>query len=102
TYDISGNGRSKLYASWGRFYARIPNDLAARAMSADTGITRQNYRDAALTQPVPNGTLFAGSTTNLLLTSDAAAIIDPEAGSTHKNEGGGGIPVERGQSIGRA
>ncbi len=30
-------------------------------MSADAGITRQNYLDAALTQPVPNGTSFAGA-----------------------------------------
>ena len=44
----------------GRFYAKIPNDLAARAMSADAGITRQDYMDAALTQPVANGTSFAG------------------------------------------
>ena len=37
TYDILGNGRSKIFANWGRFYAKIPNDLAARALSADAG-----------------------------------------------------------------
>ncbi len=99
TYDITGNGRSKIYASWGRFYARIPNDLAARAMSADTGITRQNYRDAALTQPVANGVLFAGSTANVVLTSDHAAIIDPESGSTYKDEIIGGAEFEVGKSV---
>jgi hypothetical protein len=99
TYDITGNGRSKVYASWGRFYARIPNDLAARAMSADTGITRQNFRDAALTQPVANGTSYAGSSTNLILTSDHAAIIDPESGSTYKSEFIGGVEFEAGKSV---
>jgi hypothetical protein len=99
TYDIAGNGRSKLFAAWGRFYAKIPNDLAARAMSSDSGITRQNYRDAGLTQPVANGTSFAGSTTNLLLTSDAAAIIDPEAGSTYLDEFVGGFEFEAGKSV---
>ena len=55
TYDVIGNGRSKLYANWGRFFAKIPNDLAARALSADAGVTRADYFDAALTQPIPDG-----------------------------------------------
>lgn len=99
TYDIRGNGRSKLYASYGRFYAKIPNDLAARAMSSDSGITRQNFRDPGLTQPVPNGEVFAGSATNLLRTSDAAAIIDPNAGSTYSDEFVGGAEFEVGHSV---
>ncbi len=94
TYDLTGNGRAKLFGSWGRFYAKVPNDLAARAMSADTGITRQHYRDAGLTQPVANGTAFAGATTHLLLTSDHAATIDPDSGSTYKNEILAGVEVE--------
>lgn len=84
--DLLGDGKMKAFASWGKFYAKIPNDLAARAMSADSGITRQNFRDAALTQPVANGTSAFGFTTHLLLTSDHAATIDPESGSTYKNE----------------
>jgi len=63
-------------------------------MSADAGITRQNYRDAALTQPVANGTSFAGSTTHLLQSSGSAAIIDPEAGSTYKEEIVAGVEFE--------
>jgi hypothetical protein len=94
TFDLTGDGRAKVFASWGQFYAKIPSDLAARAMSADTGITRQNYRDAALTQPVANGTSFIGSTTHLILTSDHAAIIDPDAGSTYKNEFLAGIEFD--------
>jgi hypothetical protein len=86
TFDLTGDGRAKVFASWGHFFAKIPNDLAARAMSADTGITRQNYVDAGLTQPVANGVNFAGSTAHLLLTSDHAATIDPNSGSTYKNE----------------
>ena len=57
TYDVLGNGRSKIFANWGRFYAKIPNDLAARALSADAGISRADYYDAGLTQPIPEGTL---------------------------------------------
>ena len=29
--------RPKLFGNYGRFYARVPNDLAARALSADDG-----------------------------------------------------------------
>jgi len=36
-YDIQGNGKSKIYASWGRFYVKVPNDLAARALASDVG-----------------------------------------------------------------
>jgi hypothetical protein len=88
TFDLTGDGRAKAYASWGHFYAKIPNDLAARAMSADTGITRQDFADPGLTQPVANGTVFGGvaGNTHLLLTSDHAAIIDPDAKSTYQSE----------------
>jgi hypothetical protein len=86
TYDLTGTGRAKVFGSWGRFYAMIPNDLAVRAMSADAGITRQDYFDAALTQPIPNGVSFGGTTSHLRYAGLHAAIIDPEAGSTYKNE----------------
>ena len=56
----------KAFANWGRFFAKIPNDLAARALSADAGITRADYFDAALTQPVPEGTTALGRTRHLI------------------------------------
>ena len=99
TYDVLGNGKAKIYAAYGRFYAKIPNDLAARAMSADAGITRQHYRDAGLTQPVSNGTSFAGTSTHLIQSSPHAAIIDPESGSTYKNELVGGVEFEVMRSV---
>ena len=86
TFDLTGDGRAKVFASWGHFYAKVPNDLAVRAMAADAGITRQDFRDAGLTQPVPNGTLFAGETSHLRLAGLHAAIIDPDAGSTYRDE----------------
>lgn len=86
TFDLMGDGRAKVFASWGDFYAKIPNDLAVRAMAADAGITRQDYRDAGLTQPVANGVVFAGLTSHLRLAGLHPAIIDPESGSTYKRE----------------
>jgi hypothetical protein len=86
TYDLTGDGRAKAFASWGRFYAKIPNDLAARAMSSDAGITRAEFLDPGLTQPIPNGVSLFGTTTHMIQSSPAAAIIDPDSGSTYKTE----------------
>ena len=66
TFDLMGDGRGKIYANYGRFYAKIPNDLAARALSADEGITRADYFDASLTQPIAEGVLAGGTTTHFL------------------------------------
>jgi hypothetical protein len=93
-YDVFGTGRAKVYGAWGRFYAKIPNNLAARSMSADTGILRQDFRDPELTQAVANGTVFGGTAAHLVLTSDHATIIDPDAGPSYKNEFVAGVEFE--------
>ena len=51
-YDVSGNGMSKVFGNFGRYYSRVPNDLAARALSADDGTSRADYFDAGLTRPL--------------------------------------------------
>jgi hypothetical protein len=86
TYDPTGTGRNKVFVSWGHFYARIPNDLAARALSADAGVTRGDYFDAGLTQPIPNGQLAGGVTSHYGTAGLAAADIDPDSKSTYHNE----------------
>ena len=50
TFDPTGDGKGKVFGNFGIFYARVPNDLAARALSADAGIGA-DYFDANLTQP---------------------------------------------------
>jgi Carboxypeptidase regulatory-like domain/TonB dependent receptor/TonB-dependent Receptor Plug Domain len=94
TYDVVGNGRSKLYGSFGRFYARIPNDLAARSLSPDAGISRADYFDADLTQPVPEGVTALGVTRHLILAGLHAAEFDPDAKSTYINEALAGFEFE--------
>ena len=86
TYDPTGEGRAKVFGNWGRFYAKIPNDLAARALSADAGVTRADYFDAELTRPVPNGVLAAGQTNHLSFAGLAPADIDPDSKSTYLDE----------------
>src|SRR5439155_24056250 len=55
TFDPTGDGKSKVFGNFGIFYGRIPNDLAARALSADDGTSRADYFDANLKRPIPNG-----------------------------------------------
>jgi hypothetical protein len=60
-FDLTGNGTAKLFASVGRFFVRIPNDLASRAMSGQPG-AQADYFDEAGAQPVPEGVLAGGRT----------------------------------------
>ena len=103
TYDIRGNGRSKIFANWGRFYAKIPNDLAARALSADAGISRADYYDANLTQPIPDGVLTitqtpggtpSSATSHFLQQGLGADLIDPNAKSSYVDEFVSGVEFE--------
>jgi hypothetical protein len=86
TYDPTGTGRMKVFADYGWFYAQIPNDLAARALSADAGINRADYFDANLTQPVPQGVDAAGTTNHLQFAGLSASDFDPNAKSTYSTE----------------
>jgi len=102
TYDPSNSGRMKAFANWGRFFAKIPNDLAARALSADAGITRADYFDAALTQPVPEGVEALGRTRHLIFAGLNPSDFDPNAKSTYSDETLVGFEWEavRGLSLG--
>ncbi len=94
TYDLFGNGKTKLFGSWGRFYVKIPNDLAARALSADAGVTVADYFDAGLTRPVPNGTLALGTTNHLTIAGLHPATIAEGVNSTYSDEFVGGFEWE--------
>jgi hypothetical protein len=85
-WDPMGNGRTKIFGNWGRFFAKVPNDLAARALSADAGVTRADYFDAGLTRPVPNGVLAAGTTEHFTTAGLNASVFDPDSRSTYLDE----------------
>jgi outer membrane receptor protein involved in Fe transport len=86
TWDPSRTGRAKLFANWGRYFAKIPNDLAARALSADAGVTRADYFDAGLTMPVPEGIPAADATTHFVTAGLSASTFDPDSKSTYADE----------------
>jgi len=86
TFDPTGAGRMKLFANYGWFFAKIPNDLAARALSSDAGVTRADYFDPNLTQPVAAGTVAAGTTVHLGFAGLSPSTFDPNARSTYSTE----------------
>jgi outer membrane receptor protein involved in Fe transport len=92
TFDFTGDGRAKLFGSFGRYYSRVPNDLAARALSADDNASRIDYFDAGLTRPVPNGTPTIDPSTGAAITNHyaiagvGADTIDPNAKLSYTNE----------------
>jgi hypothetical protein len=93
TWDPMGNGKSKVYGSYGIFYQRVPNDLAARSLSADAGIGA-DYFDANLTQPIPNGVLAGNSTVHYSISGGGADVIDPNAKLTYMQEFIGGFEYQ--------
>ncbi len=95
TFDATGDGKTKIYGNWGRYYSRVPNDLAARALSAETGISLADYYDPNLTRPIANGVL-AGGVTNHFVTNGATAgdTIDPNAKMSYISEFVAGIDRE--------
>ena len=91
-YDVTGDGKTKIFGNFGVYYNRVPNDLAARALSADDGYTRADYFDAGLTRFISNGTVTrttptaAATTTHFVLAGIAADTIDPAAKLSYTNE----------------
>jgi hypothetical protein len=101
TYDIMGDGRSKIFASYGRFYVKIPNDMAARSLSADAGVTRADYYDQGLTQPIPQGVLAGNppTTNHLTLAGLHAATFANDIRSTYSDEWLGGVEFQVGGNV---
>jgi outer membrane receptor protein involved in Fe transport len=94
TFDPTGKGTMKVYGNWGFYYSKIPNDLAARALSSDAGVSRADYFDAGLTQPVPDGVLALGTTSHFLQQGLTADLIDPSVKSSYVNEAVVGFEIE--------
>jgi hypothetical protein len=83
------------------FFYRLPNDLAARALSSDAGIGA-DYFDANLTQPIPDGILAGGTVTHFSIAGAGADTIDPDVRSSFMHEvvAGGEYEVLPGTRVG--
>jgi hypothetical protein len=93
TWDPMGQGRTKIFGSYGLFYSRIPNDLAARALSSDAGIGA-DYFDLNLTEPIPDGVLAGGTITHFSIAGAGADAIDPNVKEGFMHEGIVGVEYE--------
>jgi hypothetical protein len=97
TFSLTSDNRGKIYGHYGRYFARLPNDLAARALSADQLITA-DYFDEGLVRPIPEGVLAGPegrqTTTHFSLLGATADVIDPDAKSTVFTEVVTGVEYE--------
>src|SRR6267142_1282706 len=102
TWDATGTGRVKAYGSYGRYFARVPNDLAARALSSDATITA-DYFDSQLTRSIPNGVLAgpaaSQTTTHYTLLGGGADLIDPDVKLSYYNEYIAGVDYQLPQNL---
>ncbi|HUL76679.1 MAG TPA: TonB-dependent receptor [Vicinamibacteria bacterium] len=92
-FDVTGAGRSRLYASWGLFYAKIPNDVAVYALS-DEGSASADYFDAALMQPVPEGILALRTKQHSQIFGGHPAQFANGSRSTYNDELALGLEIE--------
>jgi len=61
TYDYLKNGKSKVYAHWGRFYEKIPNDLAVRSLVSEVSTSGFYYSiNPTVGQLVPGSQSVSG------------------------------------------
>src|SRR5262249_34579763 len=104
TWDPMGDGKTKVYGNFGIYYNRVPNDLAARALSADDGYSRIDFFDANLTRLIPAGTVTrtsaaaAPTTTHSILLGAFPDDVDKNAKMSYTNEvvlGFGGEMMDR-------
>jgi hypothetical protein len=105
TYDMSGDGKSKLYAFWGRYFEKVPNDICVRAFSNEKGVNRSDFLTLApgfngLSDPILNGTpvLDDGTTTAVTThyrtTGDQTTLVIPGTKSMYQDETVFGFDVE--------
>ncbi|GLH73521.1 membrane protein [Geothrix limicola] len=60
TWDPDGNGKNKIYAFYGKYFEKVPLDLAVRSLSHEVGTSRSDWYnlDAAgttLSNPIQSG-----------------------------------------------
>jgi TonB dependent receptor/Carboxypeptidase regulatory-like domain/TonB-dependent Receptor Plug Domain len=84
-WDPANNGRTKVYANYGRFYENIPMDINFRAFGGELQLDSNNF-DATPTNFVPAAVCSATVTTN--------CVPALSAGKPFRFLGGGTEPVD--------
>ena len=88
-WDVTKNGKSKLFASYGRFYENIPQDINIRAFGGELVCFCYNYSaNAADITSVP------GTPSRTSLLGGSAEPVDPELKGQYIDEYMGGFEYE--------
>lgn len=63
TWDPNGDGKNKIYAFYGKYFEKVPLDLAVRSLSTEIGVSRSDFYNIngaynALTNPIQNGVVI--------------------------------------------
>ncbi|WP_257312499.1 TonB-dependent receptor [Geothrix fuzhouensis] len=90
TWDPEGDGRNKIYAFYGKYFEKVPLDLAVRSLSREIGVSRSDFYTInsaynSLSNPIENGVSIrdvrpsgaygvAGSTTDLHFVGSAGFL----------------------------
>jgi Carboxypeptidase regulatory-like domain/TonB-dependent Receptor Plug Domain len=94
--DPFNNRKTKIYATWGRFFEKVPLDIAVRSLSDETSITGALYADPGPgAQPnlspsnyIPGGNIaFQGGAANL-------ESVAAGTGAQYQDEVAGGVEHE--------
>jgi hypothetical protein len=86
-WDVTKNGKSKLYGSYGRFYENIPQDINIRAFGGEVVCFCYNFSSSA-SDTLPND---AARTSTLLGGSEP---VDPDLKGQYVDEALGGFEYE--------
>ncbi len=92
TYDWTGEGRSKLYGSWGRFYESIPMDINDRSFGGESWM-RSTYDSGNLDQCGPPDPSLGGASAT---PSGSGCVANGEAPAFGDALTGAGILVASG------
>ncbi|HWQ54396.1 MAG TPA: TonB-dependent receptor [Bryobacteraceae bacterium] len=89
--DPTGNRKTKLMASWGRFFEKVPQDLAVRAMSMESSYMNGNFFGLPPTQAnlVPGSTFSPYGTEPTIIAGGTKAQYQEEIvlGAEHEFRG---------------
>lgn len=101
-WDYTGKGRGKVFAHFGRYIEKVPNDIAVRALSSESGVSRVDYYtigDNGLfnsEDQIPDGELpdATGSTQHVVTVGGHPTVIVPGTKSQYQDEVTFGVEYE--------
>jgi len=64
TWDIEGNSKSKAYAFFGRYFEKVPLDIAVRALSTEKGVNRSDFTTLGAGFNSLSGAILNGTNVN--------------------------------------